>query len=176
MIRGTIFRKTRLTSSAGIGPNKLIAKIASEINKPDGQFEVTPEQVPEFMEKLAVRKIWGIGEKTERKLEELGVKTCGQLQRFSRPELVEFFGKFGLDLYDLCRGIDHRPVEPDRPRKSLSTDDTSAADLTTVSHAKKNWKTLPELMADLAQKDQRGNGRFLKLKFNFHPHNGEPPD
>ena len=85
VIRGMIFRKTKLTSSAGIGPNKLIAKIASEMNKPNGQLEVTPEQVPEFMEKLPVRKIWGIGEKTERKLEELGVKTCGELQRFSRP-------------------------------------------------------------------------------------------
>src|SRR5216110_3814052 len=68
-IRSAIFRQTKLTSSAGIGPNKLIAKIASEINKPNGQFEVRPEQVPGFMQKLPVRKIWGIGEKTERKLE-----------------------------------------------------------------------------------------------------------
>ena len=169
VIRGTIFRKTKLTSSAGIGPNKLIAKIASEINKPDGQFEVTPEQVPEFMKKLAVRRIWGIGEKTERKLEELGVKTCGQLQRFSRPELVEFFGKFGLDLYDLCRGIDHRPVEPDRPRKSLSTEETFAADLTTVDQCEEKLEELfQELMADLAQKESTREIRkiFVKLKFN----------
>ena len=169
VIRGTIFRKTKLTSSAGIGPNKLIAKIASEINKPNGQFEVTPEQVPEFMEKLPVRKIWGIGEKTERKLEELGVKTCGQLQRFSRPELVEFFGKFGLDLYDLCRGIDHRPVEPDRPRKSLSTEETFAADLTTVDQCEEKLEELfQELMADLAQKESTREIRkiFVKLKFN----------
>ena len=169
VIRGTIFRKTKLTSSAGIGPNKLIAKIASEINKPNGQFEVTPEQVPEFMEKLPVRKIWGIGEKTERKLEELGVKTCGQLQRFSRPELVEFFGKFGLDLYELCRGIDHRPVEPDRPRKSLSTEETFAADLTTVDQCEEKLEELfQELMADLAQKESTREIRkiFVKLKFN----------
>ena len=169
VIRGTIFRKTKLTSSAGIGPNKLIAKIASEINKPNGQFEVTTEQVPEFMEKLPVRKIWGIGEKTERKLEELGVKTCGQLQRFSRPELVEFFGKFGLDLYDLCRGIDHRPVEPDRPRKSLSTEETFAADLTTVDQCEEKLEELfQELMADLAQKESTREIRkiFVKLKFN----------
>ena len=169
VIRGTIFRKTRLTSSAGIGPNKLIAKIASEINKPDGQFEVTPEQVPEFMKKLAVRRIWGIGEKTERKLEELGVKTCGQLERFSRPELVEFFGKFGLDLYELCRGVDHRPVEPDRPRKSLSTEETFAADLTTVDQCEEKLEELfQELMADLAQKESTREIRkiFVKLKFN----------
>jgi DNA polymerase IV len=169
VIRGTIFRKTKLTSSAGIGPNKLIAKIASEINKPNGQFEVTPEQVSEFMEKLPVRKIWGIGEKTERKLEELGVKTCGQLQRFSRPELVEFFGKFGLDLYELGRGIDHRPVEPDRPRKSLSTEETFAADLTTVDQCEEKLEEIfQELMADLAQKESTREIRkiFVKLKFN----------
>jgi DNA polymerase-4 len=169
VIRGTIFRKTKLTSSAGLGPNKLIAKIASEINKPNGQFEVTPEQVPEFMEKLPVRKIWGIGEKTARKLEELGVKTCGQLQRFSRPELVEFFGKFGLDLYDLCRGIDPRPVEPDRPRKSLSTEETFAADLTTVDQCEEKLEELfQELMADLAQKESTREITkiFVKLKFN----------
>jgi DNA polymerase-4 len=169
VIRGTIFRKTRLTSSAGIGPNKLIAKIASEINKPNGQFEVTPEQVPEFMEKLPVRKIWGIGEKTERKLEELDVKTCSELQRFSRPELVDLFGKFGLDLYDLCRGIDHRPVEPDRPRKSLSTEETFAIDLTTLEQCEEKLEELfQDLMADLAQKESTREITkiFVKLKFN----------
>src|SRR3954466_1563636 len=72
VIRDMIFRKTRLTSSAGIGPNKLIAKIASELNKPNGQFEVHPKDVPAFMENLSVRKIWGIGEKTEHKLKDLG--------------------------------------------------------------------------------------------------------
>ena len=169
VIRGTIFRKTKLTSSAGIGPNKLIAKIASEKNKPNGQFEVTPEQVPEFMEKLPVRKIWGIGEKTERKLEELGAKTCSELQRFSRPELVDLFGKFGLDLYELCRGIDHRRVEPDRPRKSLSTEETFAVDLTTVEQCEEKLEDLfQELMGDLAQKESSREIRkiFVKLKFN----------
>ncbi|MGA7273987.1 MAG: DNA polymerase IV, partial [Candidatus Udaeobacter sp.] len=131
-IRSAIFDKTKLTSSAGVGPNKLIAKIASELNKPNGQFEVKQEGIPEFMRDLPVRKIWGIGEKSERKLEELGVKTCSDLQRFSRPELVDVFGKFGLDLYDLCRGIDDRPVEPDRPRKSLSTEETFTVDLTSL--------------------------------------------
>ncbi len=169
VIRGTIFRKMKLTSSAGVGPNKLIAKIASEINKPNGQLEVALKQVPEFMDKLPVRKIWGIGEKTERKLEELGVKTCGQLQRFSRPEIVDFFGKFGLDLYDLCRGIDHREVEPDRPRKSLSTEETFAVDLTTLEQCEEKLEELfQELMADLAQKESMREIRkiFVKLKFN----------
>jgi len=169
VIRGTIFRKTKLTSSAGIGPNKLIAKIASETHKPNGQFEVTPEQVPEFMEKLPVRKIWGIGEKTERKLEELGVKTCRELQRFSRPELVDLFGKFGVELYDLCRGVDDRPVEPDRPRKSLSTEETFTIDLTTLEQCEERLEELfQELMADLAQKESTREITkiFVKLKFN----------
>jgi DNA polymerase IV len=169
VIRGTIFRKTKLTSSAGIGPNKLIAKIACEVNKPNGQFEVKPEQVSEFMEKLAVRKIWGIGEKTERKLQELGVKTCGELQRFLRSELVDLFGKFGLELYDLCRGIDHRPVEPDRPRKSLSTEETFAADLSTLEQCEEKLEELfQDLMADLAQKESTREITkiFVKLKFD----------
>jgi DNA polymerase-4 len=168
-IRSVIFRQTKLTSSAGIGPNKLIAKIASEINKPNGQFEVRPEQVSDFMGKLPVRKIWGIGEKSERKLEELGVKTCGELQRFSRPELVDIFGKFGLDLCDLCRGIDHRPVEPDRPRKSLSTEETFAADLSTLDRCDEKLEELfQDLMADLAQKESTREITkiFVKLKFN----------
>jgi len=168
VIRDMIFRKTKLTSSAGIGPNKLIAKIASEINKPNGQLEVTPEQVPEFMEKLSVRKIWGIGEKTEKKLEELGVKTCGELQRFSRPELVDLFGRFGLELYDLCRGIDHRPVEPDRPRKSLSTEETFSMDLNTLEQGEERLEELyQELMAELAQKETTRSITkiFVKLKF-----------
>jgi DNA polymerase-4 len=168
IIRNLIFQKTKLTSSAGIGPNKLVAKIASEINKPNGQFEVTPDQVPEFMRELPVRKIWGIGEKTEKKLEELGVKTCAELQRFSRPELVNLFGRFGLELYDLCRGIDHRPVEPDRPRKSLSTEETFSIDLTSLEQGEEKLEELfQELMADLAQKETTRTVTkiFVKLKF-----------
>ena len=168
-IRSAIFRTTKLTSSAGIGPNKLIAKIASEINKPNGQLEVEPAQVAAFMTDLPVRKIWGIGEKSERKLEELGIKTCGELQRFSRPELVNLFGKFGLDLYDLCRGVDERPVEPDRPRKSLSTEETFALDLTTFEQCEEKLEELfQDLMADLAQKESTREITkvFVKLKFN----------
>jgi DNA polymerase-4 len=168
-IRRMIFQKTKLTSSAGIGPNKLIAKIASEINKPNSQFEVKPEEAPEFMKGLPVRKLWGIGEKSERKLEELGVKTCGELQQFSRSELVDLFGKFGLDLYDLCRGIDHRPVEPDRPRKSLSTEETLAADLSTLEQCEEKLEELfQDLMADLEQKESTREITkiFVKLKFN----------
>jgi DNA polymerase IV len=168
-IRSVIFRTTKLTSSAGIGPNKLIAKIASEINKPNGQFEVKPERIAAFMTELPVRKIWGIGEKSERKLEELGIKTCGELQQVPRAKLVDMFGKFGLELYDLCRGIDERPVEPDRPRKSLSTEETLGVDLTTLEQCEEKLEELfQDLMADLAQKESTREITkiFVKLKFN----------
>src|SRR5438105_2187448 len=168
LIRGLILRKTRLTASAGIGPNKLVAKIASEVNKPNGQFEVEPENLFSFMEPLPVRKIWGVGEKTEQKLQQLGIQSCGEMQRLSRIELQEHFGKFGAELYDLCRGIDDRPVEPDRPRKSLSTEETFPTDLETLEQCEERLGELfQELMADLAQKEttRRVTKIFVKLKF-----------
>lgn len=168
VIRDLIFQKTKLTASAGIGPNKLIAKIASGMCKPNGQLEVAAAEVPAFMQGLSVREIWGIGEKTEKKLHDLGVRTCGELQRFSRPELVDLFGKFGSELFALSRGIDDRPVEPDRPRKSLSTEETFPTDLETVEECEERLAELfEELMADLAQKEteRRITKIFVKLKF-----------
>jgi DNA polymerase-4 len=169
LIRGLILQKTKLTASAGIGPNKLVAKIASELNKPNGQFEVTPEEVPQFIQPLPVRKIWGVGEKTEQKLEQLGIKTCGEMQKLSRIELQEHFGKFGAELYDLCRGIDDREVTPDRPRKSLSTEQTFTTDLGTIAECEEKLEELyQELMADLAQKETTRAiaSIFVKLKFD----------
>src|SRR5213082_4147330 len=151
VVRDLIFQKTKLTSSAGIAPNKLIAKIASAMRKPNGQLEIIATEVARFMENLPVREIWGIGEKTERRLQELGVRTCGDLQKFYRPELVDLFGKFGSELFDLCRGIDDRSVEPDRPRKSLSTEETFVSDLETLAECEQRLGELfEELMADLA--------------------------
>jgi DNA polymerase-4 len=169
VIRGLIFGKTKLTASAGIGPNKLIAKIASDLKKPNGQFEVKPDEVPTFMENLPVRKLWGIGEVTERKLEKLGIVTCRDMQRLSRIALQEHFGKFGVELYELCRGIDDRPVEPDRERKSLSTEETFSSDFETVAECEEKIPELfEELMADLAQKESTRTITkiFVKLKFS----------
>jgi DNA polymerase-4 len=169
VIRRLIFQKTKLTASAGIGPSKLIAKIASDLNKPNGQCEVTAEQVPEFIAALPVRKLWGIGQVTEQKLERLGVSTCADLQRFSRVELSEHFGRFGSELYDQCRGIDHRAVEPDRERKSLSNEETYSADLRTLEDCEDK---LPELVEELtAELGQKASDRvitkiFVKLKFS----------
>jgi DNA polymerase IV len=169
IIRGLIFRKTKLTSSAGIGPNKLIAKIASDLKKPNGQFEVKQEEVPEFIKPLPVRKLWGIGDVTEQKLDRLGISTCGEMQRMSRSELQENFGKFGIELYDLCRGIDERPVEPDRERKSLSNEETFSTDLETLAECEEKLPELfEELMADLEQKEgtRKITKIFVKLKFS----------
>ncbi|MGI9088690.1 MAG: DNA polymerase IV [Chthoniobacterales bacterium] len=169
IIRQLIFQKTKLTASAGIGPNKLIAKIASDLKKPNGQYEVSAAQVPEFIAKLSVRKLWGIGHVTEQKLERLGVSTCSDLQRFSRAELSEHFGKFGLELYDQCRGHDDRAVEPDRERKSLSNEETFASDLATVEECEEKLPELfAELAADFAQKEAARvvTKIFVKLKFS----------
>lgn len=169
VIRRLIFQKTRLTASAGIAPNKLIAKIASDFNKPNGQCEVTSEQIPEFIDVLPVRKLWGIGAVTEQKLERLGVVTCADLQRFSRGELCEHFGKFGLELFEQCRGIDHRPVEPDRERKSLSNEETFSSDLRTLADCEEKLPELfEELEAELKQKaaDRAITKIFVKLKFS----------
>ncbi len=168
VIRELIFRKTKLTASAGIAPNKLVAKIASDLRKPNGQYEVASKEVAEFMAALPVRKIWGIGAVTERKLQQRGITTCGELQRFTRLELLNVFGKFGAELYDLSRGIDDRPVEPHRARKSLSNEETFAINLETLAACEEKLEELyADLMAELAQKE---NNRaitkiFLKLKF-----------
>ena len=169
VIRGLIFRKTKLTASAGIGPNKLVAKIASDLKKPNGQVEVKPEEVPEFMRKLPVRKLWGIGDVTEQKLERLGISTCGEMQRLSRAELQANFGKFGIELYDLCRGIDDRPVEPDRERKSLSNEETFSTDLETLTECEEKLPELfEELMADLDQKESTRAVTKIFVKLKFH--------
>jgi DNA polymerase-4 len=168
-IRGRIFEQTGLTASAGIASNKLLAKIASDLNKPNGQCVVPPHQVAPFMESLPVRKLWGVGGVSAEKLEKRGIQTCGQLQTLSRVDLHSLFGRFGLDLYDLCRGIDDRPVQPHRQRKSLSTEETFLQNLTTLPECELRLATLhADLLRELAAaKDPRPIRKiFVKLKFS----------
>jgi DNA polymerase-4 len=168
VIRGLIFQHTSLTASAGIAPNKMLAKIASEWNKPNGQYEIREADIPEFMLELPVRKLWGIGQKSAEKLAQLGIQNCGELQRYSRLQLHELFGKFGLELFQLCRGIDQREVEPDRIRKSLSTERTFTQDLTSVGQCEARIPSLfEELLEDLKKSGMEDQIRSIFVKIRF---------
>ena len=172
-IRARIHALTGLTASAGIAPNKMLAKIASDRHKPDGQHTIKPARVAAFMLALPARKIPGIGEVTSGRLAaELGVETCGQLQQFSRADLQARFGKFGYELYDRCRGIDGRPVEPNRIRKSLSNENTYPVNLTTLDECRGRLRELHgELLTDLEKHGGRAVTKlFVKLRFADFTH------
>lgn len=129
-IRQKIQHSVHLSASAGISTNKLLAKIASGWNKPNGLFVIRPEDIIEFMKNLPVTELYGVGKVTAKKLHELGFKTCLDLQTMSIVDLVYHFGKkAGTRLYGECRGIDNRPVEPNKIRKSLSVEQTFKQDI-----------------------------------------------
>ena len=129
MIRKEIREEINLTASAGVAPNKFLAKIASDWRKPDGIFVIRPHQVEAFLVGLPVRKIPGVGPATEKVMTEFGVATVDDLLRFSEAELVGRFGRWGVTLWQLARGIDDRPVVASRKRKSWSSENTFAADI-----------------------------------------------
>src|SRR5580704_11107589 len=128
-IREQIREELNLTASAGVAPNKFLAKIASDWRKPDGLFVIQPEAVDTFLPPLPVGRLPGVGKVTEARLEELGIRTVGDLRAHPLDELEDNFGRYGLRLYQLTRGIDHSPVVPDRPTKSISAEDTFAQDV-----------------------------------------------
>lgn len=128
-IRERIVQTQQLTASAGVAPNKFLAKIASDWRKPNGLYVIRPPEVAEFVRTLPVKKIHGVGEVTAKRLHDLGVQTCEQLQLWSMQRLRTEFGKLGERLYDLARGIDERPVCTERPYKSISVEDTFSHDL-----------------------------------------------
>jgi len=128
-IRAQIREETQLTASAGIAPNKFLAKIASDWRKPDGQFVIRPHQVEAFLTPLPVSKVHGVGKVMQAKLAALGIVTVGDLRAHSQAELEARFGSFGLRLYQRARGIDERPVESDQQVQSISSEDTFAEDL-----------------------------------------------
>ena len=167
-IRRRILDETGLTASAGIAPNKMLAKIASDWRKPNGQFAITPDQVELFMRDLPVRKIWGIGPKSAGKFERQGIRTCGDLQKIELPELLRRHGKWGAELYQLCRGMDERIVEPNRIRKSLSNECTFPDNLRTLDECRRELgKLVAELDRELRLKaaDRQVHKAFVKLKF-----------
>ncbi len=167
-IRYRIRRRTGLTASAGIAPNKLLAKIASDWRKPDGQFEIRAEEVGAFMGPLPVGKLWGVGKKTQEKIEAFGARTCGELQAFARAALTARFGKFGGELYDQCRGIDNRGVRPHRMRKSLANERTFGENVDVFETLLVRLdEVLDDQEADLRKSaaDRRVRKIFVKLKF-----------
>lgn len=131
-LRKEILNKTGLTASAGVAPNKLLAKIASDINKPNGLFTILPEEVDSFMKNLKVEKLMGVGKATLVKLNELGIYTCEHLQELSIRALQQYFGKYGLSLYNYSRGVDNREVQPYRIEKSISVESTTETNLTSL--------------------------------------------
>ncbi|ENX4733032.1 DNA polymerase IV [Neisseria gonorrhoeae] len=128
-IRAAIFAETGLTASAGIAPNKFLAKIASDWRKPNGQFVLPPHKVMAFLETLPLGKIPGAGKVTLKKMQSLGMRTAGDLRRFERGELLNHFGRYGYRLYDLARGTDEHPVKAERERLQISTEITLPEDL-----------------------------------------------
>ena len=128
-IRDAIREETLLTASAGIAPNKFLAKIASDWNKPDGQFVLKPAMVDAFLAPLPVGKLPGVGKVMEAKLAALGVATCADLRACGIDALERHFGRWGVRLHELSRGIDDRAVQPERPTLQVSAEDTFAEDL-----------------------------------------------
>lgn len=128
-IRQAIETELHLTASAGVAPVKFLAKIASEVDKPNGQYVLTPAQVPSFLATLPLGKIPGVGKVTAKRLEEVGLITCADVQKYQLSSLLKQFGKLGRVLWERCQGIDERAVSPDRLRKSVGVERTLAADI-----------------------------------------------
>ena len=129
-IRAEIFETTQLTASAGVAPNKFLAKIASDWRKPDGLFVIRPHEVEGFLAPLAVARIPGVGKVMDAKLAGIGIRTCADLRQRDVRELEQRFGRYGRRLVELASGIDDRAVTPNQPTQSISTEDTLAEDLT----------------------------------------------
>ena len=128
-IRDQIRQELSLTASAGVAPNKFLAKLASDWRKPDGLFVIQPEEVDTFLLPLPIGRLPGVGRVTEAKLFQLGVRTVRELRGLNAPALEGHFGRYGLRLYELARGIDEHPVLPDRPTQSISVEDTFQQDV-----------------------------------------------
>jgi DNA polymerase IV len=166
-IRKEIKERTGLTASAGISVNKFLAKIASDIKKPDGMFVIKPEEAESFIENLKIEKFFGIGKVTALKMHNLGIHNGADLKRWDLVSLVRNFGKAGVFFYDIARGIDDRPVEPDQERKSVGTELTYEKDLTTPFEIiAELYRLEKELMERLEHSESAGRTITLKIKFS----------
>ena len=163
-IREQIRQELRLTASAGVAPNKFLAKIASDWRKPDGLFVIQPDEVNEFLSPLPVSRLPGVGKVTEKKLEELGIQIVEDLRGWELAALEEHFGRYGARLYQLARGIDHSEVVPNRPTKSISAEDTFEQDVV-LAETEPMIRRLADKVWAACQKESRvARTVVLKLK------------
>jgi DNA polymerase-4 len=158
-IRQAIADELNLTASAGIAPIKFLAKIASEMNKPNGQYVITPAQVPAFLQQLPLSKIPGVGKVTAKRLEEVGLITCADVQQYDLAQLLKRFGKFGRVLWERCQGIDRREISPERLRKSVGVERTLAEDI-------HDWEDCETLIIDKLYPELEM--RLRKVKPDLH--------
>ena len=166
-IKKEIREKTGLTASAGISVNKFLAKIASDIKKPDGLFLIAPDDAEKFIEALPVEKFYGIGKVTAEKMHKLGIHSGADLKKMDLASLVRNFGKTGNFYYEIARGIDERPVVTDSERKSVGTELTYEKDLTTrFEIIAELYKVEKELIKRLQHSDAAGRTITLKIKFS----------
>jgi DNA polymerase-4 len=157
---------TGLTASAGIAPNKFLAKIGSDLKKPDGLVEIGPEEIAEFLKDLPVSRLWGVGEATERILKEMGIWWVGQLTTYPAEGLERKLGKFGLGLVALARGEDDRPVTPESEAKSLSQEETFTPDLGDLEKMKKILLSQSERIGwELRRERLKGYTIHLKVRY-----------
>ena len=165
-IRTRIKEVTGLNASAGISYCKFLAKMASDLNKPNGQAVITPRMGPGFVEALAVKKFHGVGPATAAKMERLGILTGADLRAKPLSFLQQHFGKSGSWYYRISRGIDERPVQPDRPRKSIGAEDTFAVDIVTLEAARAELMPLiDKVWRHCEAKALHGRTVTLKVKY-----------
>lgn len=166
-IKRKIRERLSLVASAGVSYNKFLAKIASDWRKPDGLCTIHPSQAADFIGKLKVEKFWGVGPVTARKMHELGIHTGAQLKSWSAKALTDAFGKAGIIYYNFARGIDDRPVEPVRIRKSVGCEHTLEKDINEhMAVIIELYHVAEELVERLKDKDFRGHTLTLKIKFH----------
>jgi DNA polymerase-4 len=167
-IRARIVETVGIVASAGVAPNKFLAKIASDWNKPDGLFVIRPHEIDAFIAPVPVKKIHGVGKVTAAKLQSLGAHTCGDLQQWSMARLRAEFGKFGERLHTLCRGLDEREVCSNREHKSISVEETYVTDLPDLITCQRELAPLIEtLVARVQRAGLERNIRKLYIKLRF---------
>jgi len=165
-IRARIRAETQLTASAGVSYNKFLAKLASDYRKPDGLFVITPAMGPSFVESLQVKRFHGVGPATAARMKELGILTALDLKAKDDAFLLKHFGKAGRHFYCICRGIDHRPVLPNRIRKSVGAENTFSRDLTSLDDMRVELGPLVDRVWRYCESTGvRGRTVTLKVKF-----------